>query len=247
MEMTIQITPSLLYLTRRDWGALTSIPRLGWPVAKALRTHGIMHHTVVIDDDATPNLWESMGEVEDKMRQLQTIRPDLGDDVPYNHVGFLMDSRLVVCEGRGEDRTGAHTHGHNTAGMALALEGNFELARDIGPWVPAISRWWGWLKYERGMDNLGSVSPAGAAVFGHQDFRDPNDRDTWTACPGSQVMARIREIAFAQEEEDDMPDEETRKKLAAVVALFQEAAAYAAQGLPAPPGLKAQLLFLLSG
>lgn len=158
--MRLSISPTLLYFDRAEWGARTDIPRLGYFVPAWRRTHAIMHHTVVIDNDATPNLWETEAEVTAKMRQLQTIRPDLGLDVPYNDVGFLMaGGKLLVCEGRGADRTGAHTHGHNTAGVALALQGNFELARDIGPWVPAISRWWGWLKYERGLANLGTVTP----------------------------------------------------------------------------------------
>lgn len=158
--MKLQITPDLVYLDRKEWDADPTLPRLGYAVALEKRTHAIMHHTVVVDSDATPNVWENMEEVKQKMQQLQMIRPDLGLDVPYNFVGFLMGNRrLVVCEGRGEDRTGAHTHGHNTEGVALALEGNFDLARDITSWIPALSRWWGWLRWERGMWNLGTVTP----------------------------------------------------------------------------------------
>lgn len=156
----LAIAPKLLWMDRREWGADVTLPRLGWPVARDRRTHAIMHHTVIIDNDATPNVWEHLDEIEAKMRQLQVIRPDLGLDVPYNDVGFLMaGGKLVVCEGRGQDRTGAHTHGHNTEGYALALQGNFELARDLLAWIPAISRYWGWLKYDRGMRNLGVVTP----------------------------------------------------------------------------------------
>lgn len=204
-EMTLQITPTLLYLRRREWSPDVTLPRLGYTVPRDRRTHAILHHTVVIDDDATPNVWESLSEIKMKMRQLQVIRPDLGLDVPYNDVGFLMEGgRLVVCEGRGQDRTGAHTHGHNTEGYALALEGNFELARDIGPWVPALSRFWGWLKYERGMRNLGVVRPPRGVIWGHRNF-------TQTACPGVRVMARIEDITFA--EEDDMVSQEEFDKL----------------------------------
>lgn len=196
--MKLQITPDLIYLSRNEWGADERLPRIGYDVPLERRTHAIMHHTVMIDPDPTPNVWENMEEVKTKMQQLQTIRPDLGLDVPYNDVGFLMGTRrLVVCEGRGEKLTGAHTKHHNTKGYALALCGNFELARDIGPWIPSISRFWGWRRYERGMWNLGTMVPPAGQVFGHQEWSN-------TACPGAQVMAQIEQITFAKGEDDDM-------------------------------------------
>lgn len=199
--MKLIISPDLIYLDRAEWGADPAYPRQGYFVGKDRRTHAIMHHTVGVDNDPSPNLWESMEEIKSMMRRLQTIRPDLGLDVPYNDVSFLMaGGKLVVCEGRGQDRTGAHTHGHNTEGYALALAGNFELPRDIGPWIPTLSCFWGWLKYERGMVNLGTVRPPMGWVFGHQNFRDPSDRQTWTACPGTKVMARIEHITFMEED-----------------------------------------------
>jgi hypothetical protein len=236
--MRLQIGTNLLYMDRRDWGADVTLPRLGYTVPSNRRTHAIMHHTVVIDNDATPNVWESHNEIKGKMRQLQTIRPDLGLDVPYNDVGFLMaGGKFVVCEGRGQVRTGAHTRGHNTEGYALALEGNFELARDIGPWVGVLSEWWGWLKYDRGMRNLGVVTPNRGVIFGHKDFRDPNDTDTWTACPGTQVMARIGQITFAKEEDMAATDEQ----ILALLKILNEAAEYARMGLPMKAETKAAL------
>ncbi|KKK59623.1 hypothetical protein LCGC14_3032550, partial [marine sediment metagenome] len=62
----IEIQSGLIYLTREDWGARTDIPRLGHPVNRLDRTEAIMHHTVIIDDDATPNRWETMAEVKAK-------------------------------------------------------------------------------------------------------------------------------------------------------------------------------------
>src|SRR3990170_1011537 len=119
----------MIYLSRGAWGARTDIPRLGNLVSSDRRTHVIIHHTVIIDNDATPDLWETLDEVKLKMRQLQTIRPDLGLDVPYSLVVFLMtDGDIIVCEGRGYDRDGAHTYGHNTDGIGVALEGNFDLS-----------------------------------------------------------------------------------------------------------------------
>src|SRR3990170_848651 len=123
----------MLYLSREAWGARTDIPRLGNPVPRQHRSHIILHHTVITDPDATPNLWETVDEVRLKMRQLQTSRPDLGLDVPYNFVIFLMPEGIVVCEGRGYNLDGAHTYGHNTTGVGVAFQGNFELPFDIRP------------------------------------------------------------------------------------------------------------------
>ncbi len=197
----IAIQPGLIYLTRKDWGADTSIPRLGYTVARSSRTEAIIHHTVIVDSDATKNTWTNMAEVKAKMRQLQVIRPDLGKDVPYNFVMFLMeDGTIIVCEGRGLDRTGAHTHAHNTDGMATALQGNFMLAVNLSPYILGMSRWWGWLKYDKGMSNLGSKHPAGRIAYGHRDFRDPNDTSTWTSCPGDKLYAIIPQLTFKEDE-----------------------------------------------
>lgn len=203
----IRIQPGLTYLTRADWGARTDIPRLGHPVNRLDRTEAIMHHTVIIDNDATPNRWETLAEVKAKMVQLQTIRPDLGLDVPYNDVAFHMeDGTLIICEGRGFDRTGAHTHAHNTRGSATAGQGNFHLGQTVNPYAGHWSRWWGYQKYDMGMENLGTVRPtsgpnAGAIAFGHRDL-------IATGCPGDNLYAIIPQLTFQAApkpiEEDDM-------------------------------------------
>ena len=201
----IEIQPGLTYLTREDWGVRTDIPRLGHSVNRLDRTEAIMHHTVIIDNDATPNRWETLAEVKAKMVQLQTIRPDLGRDVPYNFVAFHMeDGSLIICEGRGFDRTGAHTHGHNTRGMATAGQGNFQLGQAVDPYADHWSRWWGYQKYDMGMENLGSSRPtegpnAGAIAFGHRDL-------IATGCPGDNLYAIIPQLTFQEApiEEDDV-------------------------------------------
>ena len=206
------ITPQILYLDRAAWGASLQHPRLGYPVNTSRRTEAIHHHSVAVDSDATPNLWESEAEILPKIRQLQTIRPDLGLDVPYNFVTFLMAGNtsrgkyIIVCEGRGDGLTGAHTHGHNTAGIANCLEGNFELPVDVSAYVPLLSHFWGWLKEDRQLANLGAVHPTGRAVYGHQDFAQ-------TACPGQYLMAVIRDIKI--EKEDDV-DQEARDMIKAL-------------------------------
>lgn len=186
----MEIIPGLIYLTRAQWGAHTDIPRLGHSVNRLDRTHIIFHHTVVIDNDATPNLWESLAEVKAKMRQLQIIRPDLGLDVPYSFVFFLMaDGSLIVCEGRGLDRTGAHTHAHNTKGIGIAGQGNYQLAVNVTPYVPLLSRFLGWLRYDEGMENLWRSHPPGEIAYGHRDFAS-------TLCPGNGLFDSIPQLTF---------------------------------------------------
>lgn len=188
----IRITDKLTYLTRTDWGADTSIPRLGHPVNRLDRTEAIHHHTVIVDSDVTKNRWETLDEVKYWMKRLQKIRPDLGLDVPYNFVMFLMaDGTIVVCEGRGFDRTGAHTYAHNTRGMATALQGNFQLSINLTPYLPIVSRWWGYQKYDMGMENLGTTKPLNGSVFGHLDF-------TSTSCPGSNLYSQLPKLTFAK-------------------------------------------------
>ena len=200
-----EIEPGLIYLTRAEWGARTDIPRLGHLVNRLDRTEAWIHHTVIVDQDATPNRWETITEVETKMVQLQTIRPDLGLDVPYNFVAFHMaDGSLIVCEGRGLDRTATHTRGHNTRGIATAGQGNFQVGQPLGAYIAHWSRWWGWLKHDQGMENLGMARPtvgsnAGAIAFGHRDV-------IATSCPGDNLYAIIPQLTFKSEpiEEDDM-------------------------------------------
>ena len=123
-------------------------------------------------------------------------------------VAFHMeDGSLVICEGRGLDLTGAHTHAHNTRGIATAGEGNFQIGQTVTPYIDHWSRWWGWLRHDEGMENLGSARPTvgpnvGAIAFGHRDF-------IATGCPGDNLYAIIPQLTFKEApeppEEDDMP------------------------------------------
>lgn len=215
--MPENIAPGVLYLTREDWGADESLPRLGAPAPPLQATELIEHHTTQKDTDQTPNIFETVAEAVVKMRQLQTVRPDLGDDVPYSWVRALMAypngaRGIVLMEGRGAYRRGAHTMYHNRTGRATATLGNFMLPTEVLPYVPMINQGWGWLKQEFGLANMGTVSPPGSRVaFMHRDFRDPEDTRTWTVCPGdsmADVITLIRpelyEPIVPPEEEDFM-------------------------------------------
>lgn len=80
-------------------------------------------------------------------------------------------------------------------------------------------------------------------IFGHKDFRDPNDTDTWTACPGTQVMARLGEITFAKETTMPQPTVEDILKVLELVDKWAEALRFE---VPLDPKTKAQLKYLLA-
>ena len=200
-----EILPGLTFVDRSGWGAKSTFPRMGHRVPRSKRTHVIIHHTVVSDvNDTSPILWETLPEVYRNMRRLQTIRPDLGNDVPYSFLVYLMAKKnaMVICEGRGEDRSGAHTKGHNTAGIGIALAGNFHednvAGIEVAKRMYLLSGFLGWLRYApshpdygtfSAMKNLGSMRPAGRAVYVHQDFKN-------TACPGKRALPHLSQLAF---------------------------------------------------
>ena len=199
------ILPGLTFVDRKGWGAKNTFPRQGHRVPRKNRTHVIIHHTVVTDrSDSSPSVWESLPEVYRNMRKLQLIRPDLGNDVPYNFVVYLMakKSGIVVCEGRGEDRSGAHTKGHNTEGIGVAFAGNFEdetvAGIEVSRRMYLLSGFLGWLKHNpshpdygtfQAMKHLGSMRPVDRAVYFHRDFKS-------TACPGRQAIPHLSQLIF---------------------------------------------------
>lgn len=182
-------------LSRDDWGADPQHPRRGHPLGPTNRTEVFIHHTVIVDNDATVNEWESRDEVTARLRQLQTIRPDLGLDVPYNFVAFCMaDGDLLLGEGRGLGRTGSHTAGHNRSALGIAFEGNFELEPlpvHFDAQLDALAGWLRELRDDHGFSELGTVQPDDPQrqVFGHRDVKA-------TACPGDHLFARLRRIRF---------------------------------------------------
>ena len=183
----------IIVLSRSDWGARTDLPRLGAIVNRGSRTEVFIHHTVIIDDDDTTNEFEDLDEVKRRMRELQTTRPDLGRDVPYNFVAFCMESgELVLGEGRGLDRSGAHTVGHNHSALAVSFQGNFEelpLPANLDAQLTGLGDWLRKRREQDGFVNLGTDRPLGREVFGHRDIKA-------TDCPGQQIFDRLARIRF---------------------------------------------------
>lgn len=187
------LTAEIVLLSRSDWGARTDLPRRGATVERSLRTEVFIHHTVNLDNDATTNEFEDLDEVKRAMRVLQTIRPTLGKDVPYNFVAFCMvNGELVLCEGRGLDRSGAHTPNHNRSALAVSFQGNFEelpLPANLDAQLTALGNWLRERREQDGFVNLGSVRPLGREVFGHRDNQA-------TLCPGQHIFDRLDLILF---------------------------------------------------
>jgi len=223
--MPFNVAPGVELWTREDWKADPAHPRVGHLVPREARTHVIIHHTVLVDPDPSPNVWEEDEEIRSAMRKLQTIRPDLDLDVPYNFVVFLRPkdrvNRVTVCEGRGEDRSGAHTYGHNTKGIGIAFMGNFEKAVSgfAKDYIPYVNLFLGWLQMDPNaqgyggpwdpMQNLGSKFPIiddgqkHRNVYIHRDFKA-------TACPGGSIAEVADQFNFTNpalppEPEDPKP------------------------------------------
>lgn len=198
------------YLSRRQWGADRALPRRGHPIGPARRTEVFVHHTALINRAGRANLWADLAQVRVAMRELQILRrEDLGADVPYNAVAFCMaGGELVVCEGRGLWRTGAHTHDHNRSALGIAFQGDFE-ARLPPPgfdaYLAQLGLWLRGLRQREGFARLGDRRPPGRHAFGHRDA-------SATACPGAGLYARLPALRFIPEDDDMAMDRATWKQ-----------------------------------
>lgn len=219
----MRLNNRLYVMWRHEWD-LSGEPRLGGAddprggrrfIGLYERELDIEHHTVTIDTDATKNIWEWVDEeIKPHMERLRTIRPDLGLDVPYNWCKFPMPGgKLVVCEGRGNARSGAHTYPYDgiwyNKEMGLAWVGNHEdYAMDLRPWLPADNRFRGWLKHDVGMSNLKLPIRYHGGIHGAS-----------TACPGRNIIKHISNMRYTRppREEEDM---------GSVVLLFDEKQAH---------------------
>jgi peptidoglycan hydrolase-like protein with peptidoglycan-binding domain len=200
----------VIVLSRSQWRADNRLPRRGHLIGSTRRTEVFIHHTVVIDRDTTPNEWQTLSDVKSRMRQLQTMRPNLGLDVPYNFVAFCMgDGRLALCEGRGFDRTGAHARNHNRSAIGIAFQGDFEnhpLPRGIDAQLAGLTYWLRDLRMNRGFIHLGDSRPADRQVWGHRDAATAR-----TACPGKALHEKLDLIRFIDAEDEQVMDQPTWK------------------------------------
>ena len=166
----------LTYLDRNDTGL--GPLRAGYSAPLAQFTGWIPHHTVMVmpDYDRDGFLHGDLDDIARYMRVLQSARPDLGSEVPYSAVVFQGAGPfdVVMCEGRGPGRTGAHTPGYNSTRYAVAAAGNTEITPVTDGMVWGC-RW------------LASVwTPnASSVTVDHQGTGYP------TVCAGRQFRARL--------------------------------------------------------
>lgn len=188
-----------MYLSRAQVGYRTDLPRRGYLTGPISRNAFVEHHTV-----GGTRVNRTEAAALDYVRRLQTIRPDLGSDVPYNFVvsyisPLIGSDRLLVCEGRGWHRTGAHTLNHNTEFVAFSWQGDWhagtapkleEAQAALGAW--AISE----ANLEISGHNL-----ATNLVYGHREFKN-------TTCPGDNVYATRHRFVEGMEGVEMTPEQE---------------------------------------
>lgn len=188
---------TIRYIHRTEWG--------GGPVRSGhLVPHNqfvglVAHHTVMImpDYDRDGFLHGDVDDVKRYMRQLQTARPDLGNEVPYSFVvfeGATVDD-CIVAVGRGFGVTGAHTSGYNSTRYGVAVAGNTS-TRSVTPGMLEGYRWIG-----RQLTAPASAQP----TLGHRDTKS-------TECPGHSLYARLLQIQppFASQEDEMTPAQESK-------------------------------------
>jgi hypothetical protein len=167
--------PKIVYLPRSFW---TDDPPGGHPLPHNKINQLVAHHTVFIlkDYDGDGFLNGDLDDIKSYMLALRDARPDLAfngvNEVPYSFVHFFgaHDDEAFVVEGRGWDRTGAHTLDYNSKVYGCATAGN----TDIQPATPGLIA-----SYRL----IGSLLPNpmnAGRTMGHRDIGH-------TACPGQSL------------------------------------------------------------
>lgn len=191
----------LTYVAREDWDN-SGAKRLGHVVPRGRFEGVVVHHTVTA---WTPDDRDLTGE-RSKMRALRTMRPDLGLDVPYSFVVFRQEDprNVVVCEGRGFERTGAHTAGYNSTRYGVAIWGN-TMNDQVTEGMLAGIRW------------VGSHINSPKATVGHRDVRSAS-----TSCPGDKMYALLPLVQPPFAKDFNTGDDEMTPEQAAMLTQLSE-------------------------
>ena len=188
-------------ISRAAWGANESIRRANPDYSDTVKA-AFVHHTVQ-SNSYSPS--ESAALI--RSDYLYHVRTRGWNDIGYN---FLVDRYGRVFEGRygGVTRAvlGAHAGGFNTNSTGVALLGTFTSARPTAPMLAALHRLLAWKL------DLTHVDPRGHTVLrsaGGANTRYPAGRrvvvntilghrsTSYTTCPGSPTIARLRTIRAA--------------------------------------------------
>ena len=171
--------------------------------SRLVKTEIQVHHTAATDtDDSTPNRWD-YSEAQAYMRRLQFVRPDLGP-LPYSeNLACSEDLETVwVFEGRGVLKQGAHTKGHNVAGVGSGVFGNFDKPdpEAAAVLITAIQHQSHFYKTDPDWQlvNLGSVlNPHGWTAWGHRDSSNKS-------CPGDSLYPQLSDFVIEPLQETEM-------------------------------------------
>ncbi len=186
---------NVVYVPRSEVGYSDQYPRLGAAVYPSERQGWVFHHTV-----GGAQVSETSTQALSYVRALQTARKaDLGADVPYNFVVSLVaddDPYLLVAEGRGLYRSGAHTldtiddddpiRSENRTLVAFGWQGDWR----------SIDRLADYGDPDEILDN--AVRSLGVWVYGHLTPELPPLQGTFphsmfkqTTCPGDPLRVRL--------------------------------------------------------
>jgi hypothetical protein len=163
------VTPRII--PRSQWGARFAPGPYTRPVGRLERW---LHHTVTVAPDTVPPFTDDYAA----WRAVEAITEQrFGWGIAYS---FGITPAGLIFEGHPIDRVGAHTQGHNTAGVGIALVGNYENAKPTRAQLEALT----WLLHE-GVRRGWWTSPTLSG--GHRDTKA-------TACPGRHAYALIPDV-----------------------------------------------------
>lgn len=168
----------MIFIPRSAWAPPSTRPRVDLDRRERL----VVHHTVTIEPDDTPVIWSGRRAILDHQRRLAKMRPDLIDDIPYQLVGYFTAGPLVIVEGLGLDRIGAHVAGKNTASVGFALAGNFETYEG----TPEI--------FEHHCYEMRYAEQWCSWTFGRDLPWEPHQAHDKTLCPGKYVLRLLEEL-----------------------------------------------------
>ena len=166
-QVTLPSGGTLTYLERSDWDK-SGARRRGYAVPQSQFRSLILHHTV--------NVWADQPRLEDEleaMQHLRTVRPDLGNDVPYHFVLFAQRNPMdvVIAEGRGWERTAAHQPGKNSSTYGCAFYGDYR-KDELNTGLIEGVRW------------IGTHIKDPRPTTGHRDHKA-------TICPGDEIYVAL--------------------------------------------------------
>ncbi|HAH07943.1 MAG TPA: hypothetical protein DCM05_15705 [Elusimicrobia bacterium] len=167
-EFQRRFFPSVFFpvLSRSDWGAAAS----RGASRDADKDKITVHNTAGA---------QTMSRAE-TLRQVRGIQSYHQNDKGWADVGyhFLIDGQGRIVEGRALDKLGAHTEGHNSGNIGVALMGDFDKGKPTSAQVESLKRLVVFLSMRFGISPL-------TGLFGHGDFNN-------TDCPGTRFIAALR-------------------------------------------------------